>query len=184
MALTAEREILNARVQVHDALGNSLLSIRRFLVNGGTEAEKKELTDRLALGVLFLKNDRPAAERDEYELMLETAAQLGVRVSVTGALPQSAPSKHILATAIHECFTNTLRHAHGDELRVEITQDGDFIEAVFTNNGEQPQGEITEKGGLVSLRALTEQAGGTMTIRFAPAYAVVIRLPKEGDYAI
>lgn len=184
VALTTEREILNARVQMHDELGNNLLSIKRFMLHGGTQEERAVLMESLGHNLSFLKNDRPSPVRDEYELMIETAARLGVSVSVTGELPQTEPHKHILATAIHECFTNALRHAHGDELRICITQEDAYILAVFENNGQQPTGEIHEKGGLFSLRALTERAGGHMNIRISPSFAIVLELPKEAGYVI
>lgn len=184
VALTVEREILNARVQMHDELGSNLLSIKRFILNGGTEKEKAVLLESLGHNLAFLKTARPAPVRDEYDLMLDTAKRLGVSVTVTGELPQTMPHKHIIATAIHECFTNTIRHAHGDELRVTITQEDERIAAVFENNGEPPRGEIFEKGGLISLRALTEQSGGRMRVRTEPAFAIILDLPKEVDHAL
>ncbi len=179
VALTAEREILNAKVKIHDEMGSNLLAIKRFLLNGGTEAEKTELMDSLHRSVAFLKNDGPVRVQDEYELLISMAARLGLTISVTGKLPQTEPHKHILAAAIHECLTNTIRHAHGDELRVDLTENEKTITAVFINNGEQPTEAVSEKGGLASLRELTEQAGGSMIIEAQPVFTVTIRLPKE-----
>lgn len=51
VALTAEREILNARVRIHDEMGSELLAIKRFLLNGGTA------------GTPDLRYGRTAAER-------------------------------------------------------------------------------------------------------------------------
>lgn len=184
VALTAEREVLNAKVKIHDELGSNLLSIKRFLVNGGTEEEKAELMDSLRRSVSFLKNDSPSPVQDEYELLTSMAARLGLAVSVTGELPQDEPHKSIIATAIHECMTNTIRHAHGDELHIEITEDGETMTAALTNNGDLPEGEITERGGLRSLRELTEQAGGRMTLKTQPAFTVTIKLPKEVEDGI
>lgn len=181
--LTVEQEILAAKVKIHDELGSNLLAIKRFLLSGGTEQEKAEIVERLRRSITFLQEEQ-AAVTDEYELMIGTAKRLGVRVTVTGTLPQIEPQKHIVATAIHECFTNTLRHAHGDVLQVSITETGNNIVAELTGNGEQPTGKIREKGGLVSLRALTEQAGGHMTIRTTPSFTVTLELPKEVENAI
>ena len=75
--------------------------------------------------VSFLMKDLPAGTRDECELMIDTASRLGVTVFVTGTIPDCEPQRHILATAIHECFTNTLRHAHGNELYMNIEDDED-----------------------------------------------------------
>jgi hypothetical protein len=178
VALTAEQEILAAKVKIHDELGSNLLAIKRFLLNGGTEQEKAEIVERLRRSITFLQSEQPSVT-DEYELMIGTAERLGVSVAVTGTLPQTEINKHILATAIHECFTNILRHARGDELRVKITETETHIAAELIGNGVPPGGEIVEKGGLVSLRALTERAGGTMTVRSVPIFSITLELPKE-----
>jgi signal transduction histidine kinase len=69
-------------------------------------------------------------------------------------------------------------------LHIEISEDEETITAVFTNNGISPEGEITEKGGLKSLRELAEQAGGSMTIQVQPVFTVTIKLPKEDAYGL
>ena len=54
-----------------------------------------------------------------------------------------------------------------------------MLTAIFTNNGDLPTGEIQEKGGLKLLRALTERAGGQMTVSAEPDLSITIELPKE-----
>jgi len=39
--------------------------------------------------------------------------------------------------------------------------------------------KVEERGGLASLRDLTEHAGGTMTICSAPLLTIELELPKE-----
>lgn len=182
--LTAEREMLNAKIRIHDEMGKNLLIVKHFILNGGTESEKAAMIGSLYQNVSFLMKDLPAAARDECELMIDTASRLGVTVFVTGTIPDCEPQRHILATAIHECFTNTLRHAHGNELYMNIEDDEDRLRVVLTNNGNKPAGEIEERGGLALLRNLTEREGGRMTILNDPSYAVVLELPKEEYYGI
>ena len=182
--LTAEREMLNAKIRIHDEMGKNLLIVKHFILNGGTETEKAAMIGSLYQNVSFLMKDLPAGTRDECELMIDTASRLGVTVFVTGTIPDCEPQRHILATAIHECFTNTLRHAHGNELYMNIEDDEDRLRVVLTNNGKKPAGEIEERGGLALLRDLTEREGGIMTILKNPSYAVVLELPKEEYYGI
>ena len=184
VALTAEKELLSARVQLHDEMGADLLSMKRYIQKGGTEEERADIEARLRRNVTFLKTGQTSAVKDEYELMLETAEKLGVHVCLLGMLPQTEPQKHVIATAIHECFTNTIRHAHGTELTIATWEEGDFIHVVIANDGEQPKEEIREKGGLLSLRTLTEYAGGTMTISIDPVFNITLILPKEEDNVI
>ena len=183
VSLTAEKERLNARVRLHDEVGADLLTIKSYLAGGGSEKDREDIRRRLRRNVSFLlSGDAPASE-DEYVLLQNTAAQLGVRVLVRGTLPQSEPQKHVVTTAIHECFTNTLRHARGDRLQVLAEERGGDYVIRLTSNGEQPAGPIRETGGLKSLRELTEYIGGTMELSYSPVYTVTLILPKEVPHA-
>lgn len=184
VALTTAREILNAKVMIHNELGGNLLAIRRWLLEGGAEQDRADIVERLRTNVAFLKSGRGPEARDECALMLETAQTLGVRVEIEGELPEWEPARHILAVAIHECFTNTLRHAHGSALALRVSEDDHRICARFTNDGEQPSGPIRERGGLSSLRTLVERAGGCMLAQATPAFSITLELPKEDEHGL
>ena len=183
VSLTAEKERLNARVRLHDEVGADLLTIKNYLAGGGSEKDREDIRRRLRRNVSFLLSGDVPASEDEYVLLQNTAAQLGVRVLVRGTLPQSEPQKHVVTTAIHECFTNTLRHARGDKLQVLAEERGGDYVIRLTSNGEQPAGPIRETGGLKSLRELTEYIGGTMELSYSPVYTVTLMLPKEVPHA-
>lgn len=178
LAITA-KEKLNAKIKIHDELGAGLLSIKKYLTSGGSKEERNTILERIAGSIDYLKMESEDEVEDEYDLMLSTAKTLGVDVRIKGALPLENPEKHIVATAIHECFTNTLRHAGGDILYIDIREKDDGMSAVFTNNGAQPKEQIVEKGGLLSLRKLVEEAGGTMSISIEPIFALKIYVAKE-----
>lgn len=178
VALTAEQEILAAKVRIHDEMGYNLLAIKRYILNGGSEQEKAHLIEQVRENIDFLRCKRDAAA-DDYQLMIETAKKLGVDVVVSGTLPQTERVKQVIAAGIHECFTNILRHARGNRLTVDIMETGNHIIAVFTGNGEPPEKEIQEKGGLTLLRSMTEKLGGSMTIRSVPVVSITLVLPRE-----
>ncbi|MBQ2178581.1 MAG: hypothetical protein II451_05575 [Oscillospiraceae bacterium] len=183
VALTAQKEILDARVRLHDEMGTDLLMMQRYLLQGGGASEQAEIEARLRQSLSFLKAQPQTLRRDELELILTTTRQLNFRITIDGALPQEPTLRHILTTALHECMTNTLRHAGGDELTMTLTDTGERLLARLTNNGVQPDAPIREQGGLKSLRTLTEEAGGVMTVNISPVFSVCLELPKEVDHA-
>ena len=183
-ALTTQREILDARVRLHDEMGADLLMMQRYLLHGGGPEEQAQIETRLRRILSFLKSQMIPGSRDELQLIRETAEKLRFRIDIQGTVPQSPPLRHILTTALHECMTNTLRHAGGDELTLTLTDVGDRLQARLTNNGIQPTAPIRESGGLKSLRALTEQVGGSMTVPVLPVFAICLDLPKEVDHAV
>ena len=184
VTLSTRKEILAARVRLHDDLGADLLVMQHCIREGSTESERIALEQRLRRNISFLYADPAVQSRDEFQLLMQTAGRLNVRILVEGVLPETEPHRHIFVTAIHECFTNTLRHARGDCLRIAIEDRGDVLVAELTNSGIQPTGPIRETGGLGSLRTLTEQAGGRMTVSVSPAFSVRLELPKEVSHAL
>ena len=184
VSLSTQREMLSARVHLHDELGTDLLMMQQYLRSGGTEAERSAIEKRLRRDISFLNASPSTPDRDELELLMETALRLNFRILVEGSFPESDPHRHVLVTAVHECFTNTLRHARGDCLRISVEETDNTVTAVLTNNGTQPDGPIRETGGLRTLRVLTEQAGGRMTTSVSPELSITIELPKEEHHAV
>ncbi len=180
VGLTAEKELLAARVSLHDEMGADLLSIKNYLENGGGEEERLRIEKRLRRDLDLLFTGQASTPRDEYEQILETAQRLGMEIEIEGSLPRTQPQKHAAATAIHECLTNTIRHAKGKKLTVSARESGGMITLSLTNDGIQPSEEIKEKGGLASLRALTEMIpGASMEILVSPSFCVRLTMPKE-----
>lgn len=179
-AVIAARETLNAKVKIHDELGLSLLASKRYILAGGSEEEKQAIVSGLKQQIRYLRSEQDEEETDEYSQLLLAANDLAIQIRQEGTLPEQAVVKHIFVTAIHECVTNTIRHAHGDTVQVclHATEDA-FVERI-TNNGERPQGPILEKDGLSSLREMVVTHSGQMKVRTEDGFALEIVLPKEG----
>lgn len=173
------REVLNAKVKLHDELGANLLAIKRYILNGGTTEERIAIENILRKNLQYLKNETTVKEKDEYAVILDTAEKLDMKIKVIGELTETEPQRHVIVTGIHECLTNTIRHAGGDELTVTLEEDSNMLIARFKNNGKAPEDEIKERGGLALLKALTEENGGTMQILSKPEFELIIKLPKE-----
>lgn len=173
------REVLNAKVKLHDELGANLLAIKRYILNGGGIEERIAIENILHKNLQYLKNESVIKEKDEYNVILETAEKLDMKVEVIGELTEIEPQRHVIVTGIHECLTNTIRHAGGDELTVILQDDVNTLIAKFTNNGKAPESEIKVRGGLALLKALAEESGGTMQILWTPRFELILTLPKE-----
>jgi len=176
--LTIAQETLHAKVRIHDELGALLLSCRHFLLNPQDENEAQRLITDIRKNANFMDTGNDDSAPDRYAQVLQTAQNIGVVLDIEGLLPQNAPLKEIFAVAIHECLTNTLRHAHGDLLRIDISTDSNNISAVFSNNGSAPEQPINEQGGLAQLRSMVEQNNGQMQVVSEPEFALKITFSK------
>ena len=169
--VTIERELLNAKVNIHDELGEILLAAKRYITAG--DGDRKTLTELWLRNLKLLGAEKQAAEQDEYEEIYKAARDIGMKIELEGVLPEEKRAKTVIASALHECLTNTFRHAGGDTVYVKVNSDtGDEI--VFTNNGNPPVEPVKERGGLKHLREITEDAGFEMRIEPEGRFELII----------
>ncbi|MBR6119698.1 MAG: hypothetical protein IKQ04_05195 [Oscillospiraceae bacterium] len=167
--LIIAQELLSARMAVHSAVGGVLLEAQRYLRDPASYDEARLLQSLQYTNTVLLREyEQDDSDRNPLAEALEAAEILGVDVSVTGRFPEGEPFRGILAAAIRECAANTVKHADGDRLTVELLEQGPggrdrtFL---LCSNGTPPEAPIRESGGLLSLRSLVERKGGTMKAR-------------------
>ena len=174
--LAMTEELLRSRVTVHDEMGHLLLSGKNYLDNPDTaDAEGLMELERRTHRMLTCEGEESA----EYSLIgveeaLESARAVGVEAVVKGELPEDEKSRNILGQAIRECAANTVKHAGGDSLSVELSREGGRLTAVLRGNGEVPTRPVAESGGLLLLRRKVEQSDGEMAITCDPGVIVTI----------
>lgn len=179
VSIISENEVLKAKIKIHDELGLSLIEAKRFIVSGGYDGICNKLKKNIENSMKFLNSELEGDVPDEYELMLNTAYDLGINIFIQGFLPQTEPAKHIVATAIHECLTNMLKYSDGTEIKIRSLEKDNHYVVSFSHNGIKPEKKVVPAGGLLSLETMVEKSGGTMEIMSEPEYVIVITLEKE-----
>ena len=176
-----ENEILTAKIQVHNDVGRSLLMFRAYLSQPKKQRRREELVLLWRHTVAVLKNEAsPEKPRTDWELLRKAAQSVDVEIVLSGELPENEQQRAIVISAVHECLTNTVKHAGGDRLWLTLRSDGNVLTAELTNNGAPPKGPVRETGGLLDLRRTVEKAGGTMTTEAAPRFLLRVELPEGG----
>ena len=172
-----EQETLAMKMQVHDNFGRSLLSIRRIL-------ERKENQDKMDEQLSALKHlvyilTDSSVENME-ELCADTirhAEELGIYVQISGDFPQHPSYRLLTDRAIRECVTNCARHAHGSTVLVKIEKGANEYSIRITNDGDAPEKNAEEGGGLSALRKAAESEKCIMQVSFSPEFCLVLKMP-------
>ena len=175
-----EEELLTARSEVHDGLGHLLL-MGRYYLDHPEKTDEAELLRlmRQASGSLMAAAEAPQVPKDPYEEALRRAGRIGVAIETKGSVPSSGKARELIGHALGECAANAVKHAGGQRVRMTVTEEGSRLRAVLTNDGEAPTEPVRELGGLRTLRRLTEDAGGSMTLESAPRFQLTLVLPKD-----
>ena len=138
--LTAEKELLDAKIKVHDDLGRSLLAFRAYLTAEPSKRDRSKLLPLWRYVISVMKKE--TAPSEEWDAIEKTAESLHIQIEINGDLPAgladlpvnqfgdlpagladlpvSGEVRSAIMAAIRECLTNTARHARGDRLFVLI----------------------------------------------------------------
>ncbi|MBR6392285.1 MAG: hypothetical protein IKS12_03270, partial [Eubacterium sp.] len=170
--IVRENEILSAKIKLHDDIGNALLMLRAYL-NGNGE-KRNELLEIWSFTVAVLRREAEAPnEFDELEILVNAAEAIGVELNISNEIPADIKENNVFTTAVHECITNTVKHANGSV--INITVSNRTVE--FTNDGTPPTGEIQETGGLRNLRRKAEENGIVMLTKASPQFLLSLTFP-------
>lgn len=185
--IVREEENFAVKTRVHDEMGELLGLTRNLMAQKHVSlAERKSVAKRWeqvssTLGASSEGEEETFDSDKTLTELTKVIAAIGVTLHIKGEFPQKSSAANLLIAAIRECAVNTVRHAEGSEMTVELTRTDVALTAVITNNGNIPEGEIQEGGGLSSLRRKTENAGGIMRVESAPVFKLEMILPgKDG----
>ena len=173
-----DRETLQIKIHIHDSFGKMLLMTRHYLADP-EHTDTKEMLSLWRRNIALLKNEERESWQEPCFFSLTHADSLGIRIELSGELPEDETLISVADTAITVHVTNVLRHAEGDTAYISIEQTPEGYVMHFTNNGTPPCAPVKETGGLANLRRLTEKIGGTMTINSSPQFEMILHLPEK-----
>lgn len=176
--LARSKELLNARVTVHDEIGHILLLGKYYFEHVDQNDEALLTAIRRSNELLLSSNVGAEDVPDEYRETVQWVESIGIGIKLTGDVPHQIEIRRVLAQAIKECATNAVKHADARSIEVKIDETDEEVAATITNDGKPPKGEIVPSGGLLSLKRTVEEAGGTMTVESSPIVAIRMILRK------
>ena len=180
-----EKEVLHAKMQIHDSMGRLILMTKRTLAGGETQAGRdgealllawRNLIEDMSNAAMFRQSRSTQPEPE----LIKAAAMIGCRVSFLGRQPAERKALLLLYAAIREALTNAVRHAGANELFVEIREQENVYGVRIHDNGSHPVRRPLEEGtGLGTLRRRLESEGASLHIETDGGVVLVLEIPKE-----
>ena len=178
-SMIREKELLDAKIKIHDDVGRALLSLRAYLDR--QEKDRDQLVDLWHVTVSVLRRETaPDRSANRMEALRQAAEAVGVTLHFDGEIPDNAGASEITATAVRECLTNTVKHAGGENLYISTYDDGFEYMIKIKNDGKPPDKPIVETGGLRTLRKAVIRRGGSMETEWKNGFSLTIRLDIRG----
>ena len=179
VTLTREEETLSMKMRVHDNLGYSVLATQRMLMRE-SEEDRDMFLSQWKQTLDLLNKDNESVEGEQlHRQVQERAKVLGVKIIYTGEKVWESHISELMDIILLEALSNCVRHAGASELYVKFSIEEQEWVMVLTDNGQKPEKNIKEGGGLSGIRKRVEQCGGSMRIAAAPRFSITVKLLRE-----
>ncbi len=180
VSIAREEEILSMKMRIHSEMGKCGLDIQRYYQEGCPKEKKEGLIQKLRKAVSLLKGEVGKTDgEDSLTELMSTAEAVGAGIEIKGQMPKESDAVNLMVLSMRECLMNTIRHAGGNKLYVKVNENNETYFIDITNNGQQPETEIVEGGGLSSLRQKIERIGGKMIVTSFPEFCLSLSVPKN-----
>lgn len=176
LEMTREQEILNLKSRLHDQMNMGVAAIRKILRQTATLEENNAAVIQFRRAIQLLQEEN-AYPQDDLAKFIRDAAVSGVQVKITGELPKDENILHLLLPVMRESCVNAARHADATTLYIAAEQLSHTVILHITNDGKQPEREITPRGGLVDLSRSVAEAGGSIVIQSQTQFVLTVTLP-------
>ena len=188
---TRQKEILQAKIKIHDKIGQSLIYFKRYL-----DMDKKTKEDRDKLINLWMESLVMLDEKDDFltekedsskneanfEKLISTAKDIGVAVHLEGETPRDEGNLNLLVDIVHEALNNAIRHGQAKNIWIKLDEGDLNIHCKIRNDGIPSKEPIKEKGGLKNIHQRIKSFGGKMNIELNPQFTLDLSWPKGGNY--
>ena len=158
ITLTREEEMLSMKMRVHDNLGYSVLAAQRMLLRG-SEADRDVFLSQWKQTLDLLNKDNESVEGEQlHRQVQERAKVLGVKIIYTGEKVWESHISELMDIILLEALSNCVRHAGASELYVKFSIEEQEWVMVLTDNGQKPEKNIKEGGGLSGILKSASEA--------------------------
>lgn len=178
LEITREQEILNMKLRLHDQISIGVAAVRKILRQSSVSKENADAIMQFRRAVQLLKDGTEDTQESLHDFVKD-AEVTGVKVNISGKLPDGEETMKLLLAVMREACVNAVRHADASALDISIEQKTGSVKMCITNNGRQPEQEITPRGGLRNYARLIAAAGGSMEIRSRPMFMLTVIVPSH-----
>lgn len=188
---TRQKEILQAKIKIHDKIGQCLIYFKRYLDMDPKTQEDRDKLISLWMESLVILEEREdfldqgpdsSKYRSRFQKLISTAKDIGVEVHVAGEIPSQEGDLKLLVEIVHEALNNAIRHGRAKNIWIDLDQDDLEVYCRIKNDGVLAKKSIVEKGGLKNIRQRVQACGGKMEIQMDSHFILDLAWPKGGNY--
>ena len=172
-------ELLEAKMRVHDKMGETLLAAKIYLTNPVSPVNAETVLKSWEEDLTLLREEAKGEEAPkQVERFMDAAKHLGIDLQIAGDIPENREVMNLICVGIQECMTNALQHSEASQMYVTILKDDFGYTVNYSDNGKTPNYPIKEGGGLKLLRETAEKMEATMEYVEGRHFHLTLEIPR------
>ena len=176
------REILEAKVNIHDEMNRLMLSTTAAASGDTKELDRIfSLWEQNAL-LLCMEADSNAGAKGVPDVE-KLADALKIKLVRQGEIPDTLTEeqKILVFTAAKEATVNAVKHAGATVMKISFDAAGDDVICRFVNDGNVKEGSVRFKGGLANLASLASGQGAKLEASAGDVFTLTLTLPRKNQ---
>lgn len=174
------REILQAKVNIHDEMNRLMLSTTAARPEDTAAMDRFfSLWEQNALLLCMEAEERTDAKAaDNLEKL---AGALGLCLVWHGALPDALPEgqRELFFSVAREAVVNAVKHAGAKAVTISFEETEGSLCCRFTNGGTPHPGPVAFTGGLANLSLLASRQGAALSAEGGEGFTLSLLFPKN-----
>lgn len=176
------REILQAKINIHDEMNRLMLSTAAAKNDDPAELDRIfALWEQNAL-LLCLQADEKSGARAT-ESVEKLAHALKTKVIWQNPMPDflTDAQKELFVCAAREAVINAVKHANAKEIEISFKKTQTRVICRIKNGGAGNSGEVRFAGGLANLARLAEKQGASVRAVSDGSFTLCLELPLQNN---
>ena len=174
------KEILQAKVNIHDEMNRLMLSTVAADINDSGALDR--IFEQWGQNAFLLCMEAERTEEIQAAGSIERLADaLKIRLVWKESIPVSLSEKQIslFISAAQEAIANAAKHAHAKNMEISFEETASSISCIFVNDGEIPSGSVKFTGGLANLSLLAGRQGAAISVSCKEQFALSLIFVKN-----
>ncbi len=172
-------ELLEAKMRVHDKMGETLLAAKMYLTNPESPVDAEAVLKSWEQDLVLLREESDKEEGPrQVDRFMDAAKHLGIDLKIVGDLPENREVMNLICVGIQECMTNALQHSEANQMVVTILKDDFSYTVDYSDNGKTPTYPIKEGGGLKLIRETAERMEANMKYGDGRHFHLTLEIPR------
>jgi anti-sigma regulatory factor (Ser/Thr protein kinase) len=174
------REILQAKVNIHDEMNRLMLSTVAAKCDDAAELDRIFTLWKQNALLLCMEADEIAVPKAAVRIE-KLAEVLKIRLVRKNELPAELSEKQrtLFFAAAQEAIANAAKHARAKVMEISFESTDKYIACTFTNDGQIPTGEVRFTGGLGNLSLLAGKQNAQVFAEAGDTFSLTLKFMKN-----